>query len=141
VVGKQIKQERERQNMKLATLADEIGVAPSTLYRIETDQINITIEKLYRIAQALHVSIVDLIDEKYLGKNPEATPTDSLENRYIQFLKYQNDLLQRNHEKLQAESTRLMEICSSQDRNIKSLLAYLGMKKQGKATNKRKTKT
>ena len=140
MVGKQIRQARERQNMKLSALAYEIDVSPSTLYRIETNQINITVQKLHKIASTLKVSLIDLIDEKYLKTDGEKASADTLENRYIQYLKHQNELLQQNLEKLQAGTSQLLSICSNQDNNIKALLAYMNDHERRATKGKRKKK-
>lgn len=59
-----IKTLREQKNMSQHSLANLAGVAQSSIHYIETGQKSPTVKLLEKIAVALNVSIVELLDKK-----------------------------------------------------------------------------
>lgn len=51
---------RNRKNISLEKLAELSGVSSSTINRIETGKTSPTMDKLLKIAEALHVEVTDL---------------------------------------------------------------------------------
>ncbi len=66
MVGKRIKHFREAKNLKRHWLGEKLGIDATQVNRIENDKCEVSIERLYDIALALDVSIIDLFEEKYL---------------------------------------------------------------------------
>jgi len=62
-LGKQVKFHRKRLKMSLRTLADQSGVTATYLSKIERGMSNPSVDIIRRIAQALHVSIFNLLQE------------------------------------------------------------------------------
>lgn len=61
MVGKQIKELRERQGLTQAALAEKVGIERSTVTRIEAGSMNPTVGILTRIATALGASVEILL--------------------------------------------------------------------------------
>lgn len=61
LVGQNIRNYRKRKGLKLETLADNLGIDKSTLSKMETGRISITIERVGKIAQALEINFNDLM--------------------------------------------------------------------------------
>lgn len=60
-LGREVRMHREKQGLSQAKLALMINSGQSYIYRIESGKINLGIDKLIRIANALEVDVSDLI--------------------------------------------------------------------------------
>ncbi|MBI2218948.1 MAG: helix-turn-helix transcriptional regulator [Candidatus Rokubacteria bacterium] len=65
-----VREWRERRGMTYRALADQAGIALSTLYRIESGAASPTVAMLEKIARALDVRVIDLIPTE-----PKRRPT------------------------------------------------------------------
>lgn len=61
LVGQNIRNSRKRKGVKLEILADKLQIDKSTLSKMETGRIGITIERVGKIAEALELNFNDLI--------------------------------------------------------------------------------
>ena len=59
--GQRIRQLRLAKGIKAQWVATQIGVSPSIYHRIETGRQNLSVERAQRIANALGVSLTDLL--------------------------------------------------------------------------------
>ena len=74
-VGKRIRARRKQIGMSAETLAEKIGIAPTTVYRYENGGIEkVDSEKLMQIAEALNTTIVYLM---CMDDSPTIPPTNS----------------------------------------------------------------
>lgn len=62
-VGERIRQYREAAGMTQEDLAGKLGITHSAVSLIEADKRGVTVEKLRRIADALDVSITELLEQ------------------------------------------------------------------------------
>jgi transcriptional regulator with XRE-family HTH domain len=62
-IGERIKFYRTKANMTQEELAAAIGVAQVNISYMENDKIGINLEKLYKICDALGITIADIINE------------------------------------------------------------------------------
>jgi transcriptional regulator with XRE-family HTH domain len=60
-VGEQVRREREKAGKSLARLADEAGLSKAYLLKVETGSTNPSLGVLSQIADALQVTIADLV--------------------------------------------------------------------------------
>lgn len=60
-LGREVRRHREKQSLSQAKLALMINSGQSYVYRIENGKINLGIDKLIRIANALDIDVADLI--------------------------------------------------------------------------------
>lgn len=61
-VGQRIKTERKMQNLSQQELAEKVGYADKGLIsRIESGSLNLSMDKLIKIADALHVDVTELL--------------------------------------------------------------------------------
>ena len=65
-----IRQFRRQRNMTLRALADLVGTTPQTIQRLETANMTVSTDWLERLAQALGVRVVDLLEDSQRGKIP-----------------------------------------------------------------------
>ena len=72
-VGQRIRFERKMQNLSQQELAEKVGYADKGLIsRIESGSLNLSMDKLIKIADALHVDVTDLlIDPEPMEKKVE----------------------------------------------------------------------
>lgn len=61
-MANKIREWRKTRDLTLETLADELGTSAGHLHKWETGKVSISVEKMIDIAQALDVSVVDLIE-------------------------------------------------------------------------------
>ncbi len=61
-VGKNIKKIRLAKKVKQVDLAYTCNFDKQTLYKIETGKVNLTLKTLLKLASALDVTVIDLID-------------------------------------------------------------------------------
>lgn len=52
---------REARGLSQQELADKVGVRQSTIYKWENEQINLSVNALFRLAAALNVSATELL--------------------------------------------------------------------------------
>ena len=62
-IGKIIRQKRTESNITQESLALKCEIDRSYLGRIERGEVNLTVDKLYQIAQVLQISPKDLLPE------------------------------------------------------------------------------
>ena len=60
-LGERIRQTRKEKNISQDGLAHDCGLDRSYMGRIERGEVNITIEKLYRISESLECSVANLL--------------------------------------------------------------------------------
>jgi transcriptional regulator with XRE-family HTH domain len=63
-VGENIKRLRETKNMTQESLAQKLGVTSSNISQIESGERGLSIDKAVLIADALGVSLMDLLEDK-----------------------------------------------------------------------------
>ena len=63
VVGENVKRYREEAGLKRTKFATSLGYQGSNLKRLEEGGLNIGIEKLQQIANALNVTVIDLVED------------------------------------------------------------------------------
>ena len=63
VVGENVKRYREEAGLKRTKFARMMGYQGSNLKRLEEGGLNIGIEKLQQIANALNVTVIDLVED------------------------------------------------------------------------------
>ncbi|AUX84711.1 transcriptional regulator [Acinetobacter sp. ACNIH2] len=61
VIGQLIRTRRTRQKITQESLALQCGIDRSYMGRIERGEVNLTVEKLYEISNALEISAKDLL--------------------------------------------------------------------------------
>lgn len=64
LIGQRIKQIRESKGVTQQQISDICDFEKSTVSRIEAGRTNLTIKNLYKISQALGVSMKDIVDIK-----------------------------------------------------------------------------
>lgn len=69
--GEKIKAYRKQKGMTQTELAEACGLAGVTIHQYEAGNREPDRKKLFDLSQALDVSIHDLTDDKYLGKEQE----------------------------------------------------------------------
>ncbi|RFS16094.1 helix-turn-helix domain-containing protein [Emticicia sp. C21] len=103
-VSQTIKSIRERKGIKQAEIAKSLGIERTNYHRLENRGVKLTIEQLSQIADALEVSISDLLDienTNISSKEPERLL--DLENRVVELkdrLKDKETLLENAERKL-----------------------------------------
>lgn len=60
-IGRRIKKVRQLRNMTQGDIAGRVFLTRSSIANIETGRQNITVDTLYEIAEALQVTVVDLL--------------------------------------------------------------------------------
>lgn len=109
-IGKRIQEARKKVGYTQKQLAFECGLKPGTIQQYELDKRNPSFERLFLIAEKLHVSITDLIDEKEFNKKATEATIKSLENTTVEYTKklfslegYTLKRIDDNHFKLYAD--------------------------------------
>jgi transcriptional regulator with XRE-family HTH domain len=67
-VGKKISQIRKEHNLTIKALAEASGIAPNTLSMIEQSRSQATVSTLYKLAEALNVSVTTFFQETINGE-------------------------------------------------------------------------
>jgi transcriptional regulator with XRE-family HTH domain len=67
-VGEKISQVRKEHNLTIKALAEASGIAPNTLSMIEQGRSQATVSTLYKLADALNVSVTTFFQEKHNGE-------------------------------------------------------------------------
>jgi len=65
--GERIKYLREKQNLPQAKLAQTTGIVREQISRIENGQINPTLETVYKLSEALNITMTELFDYDVVG--------------------------------------------------------------------------
>lgn len=86
-IGKRIQESRKKAGYTQKKLAEECGLAPGTIQQYELDKRNPSFERLFLIAEKLHVSVTELIDEESFNKAAEEVAIKSIENLTIEKIK------------------------------------------------------
>ena len=68
-------------------MADKVGIDRSTVSRIENNEIETTIDNAIKIADALNVSLYDLVSKDLRTTNIETPPNKENHEKYKQLLK------------------------------------------------------
>lgn len=71
-VGDKIREERGKAGLSLAQLSDATGISKAHLVRLETKPSNPSLEILHRIAEALEITVADLLGEPKLNYEAES---------------------------------------------------------------------
>jgi len=66
-IGKKIKKYRKLRNITISELAEEADLSVGMISQIERDKIGLSVSSLWKIAQALNVSIGDFFEEETPG--------------------------------------------------------------------------
>ena len=82
-----IKYLRAQYGISQQGLADKIGIDRSTISRIENNEIETTIDNAIKIAEALNVSLYDLVGKDLKSNNISNPPNIEANVNYKQFLK------------------------------------------------------
>jgi transcriptional regulator with XRE-family HTH domain len=127
MVGSRIKYFRELNNLKREWLAEQLGINASQVNRIENNQSEITIKRLYKISQLFNISILDLFEEKHLTRdvNIDSEKYSNVERSYIRFLIHQNELLKLDSQKLINTCDELLETIKEQQVQFKRLMDFV----------------
>ena len=86
-IGEKIKEFRKKAGFTQKQLAKECGLAEITIRQYESDKREPSFDRLFLIAEKLHVSVTDLIDEDKFNHAAEKEATDSLEKLTIKMAK------------------------------------------------------
>ena len=87
-IGQRIRDQRNRRGMSQQELADAVGYTSKVaISRIEAGQINVPMDKIVKIANALNVPVSDL-----MRLSDEWTP-DTAYGRRLKVIKFERDLL------------------------------------------------
>lgn len=76
--GDRIRLMRQKAGLTQEALADEMGVAWNTVHRIEYAQAAMGIDKLYQIADILHVPVQELCPARFAAKTQDDDPSGIL---------------------------------------------------------------
>jgi transcriptional regulator with XRE-family HTH domain len=60
-IGLRVLRRREELGLTQQSVADRLGIAPQNIYRIEHGQQNLTVRTLVKVAEALGVTVAELI--------------------------------------------------------------------------------
>jgi len=71
--GDRIKYLREKQNLPQAKLAQTTGIVREQISRIENGQINPTLETVYKLSEALNITMTELFDYDVVGSKNNLT--------------------------------------------------------------------
>ena len=77
-IGGKIRRYRKLAGMTTEELAKKVNVSRPTISRYESDEINISVDMIGKIAKALNISPVELLDLSYLDSEVEAVPVPTL---------------------------------------------------------------
>lgn len=86
-IGRKIQEARKRAGYTQRELAEMCKLATGTIQQYELDKREPNFERLFLIAEKLHVSVTDLIDEDKFNHAAEKEVTDSLEKLTIKMAK------------------------------------------------------
>lgn len=85
-LNENVKYLRTTKNISQQALAEKIGVDRSTISRIENCEIETTIDNAIKIANALNISLSDLVNKDFKNENAKLEEIDYL------YEKFKNDL-------------------------------------------------
>ena len=127
MVGSRIKHFRELNNLKREWLAEKLGIDASQINRIENNQSEVTVQRLYKIAQLFKISIVDLFEEEHLIAEPsnEIIKYGPIESSYIRYLIAQNEFLKNKYEELSITCNNLISTAEMQQVQFKRLMDFI----------------
>lgn len=77
-IGGKIRRYRKLAGLTTEELARRVNVSRPTISRYESDEINISVDMIGKIAKALNISPVELLDLSYLDSEVEAVPVPTL---------------------------------------------------------------
>ena len=80
-IGGKIRRYRKLAGLTTEELAKRVNVSRPTISRYESDEINISVDMIGKIAKALNISPVELLDLSYLDSEVEAVPVPTLGGR------------------------------------------------------------
>lgn len=77
-IGGKIRRYRKLAGLTTEELAKRVNVSRPTISRYESDEINISVDMIGKIAKALNISPVELLDLSYLDSEVEVVPVPTL---------------------------------------------------------------
>lgn len=77
-IGGKIRRYRKLAGLTTEELAKRVNISRPTISRYESDEINISVDMIGKIAKALNISPVELLDLSYLDSEVEAVPVPTL---------------------------------------------------------------
>lgn len=79
-VGTEIRRQRELQNLTLKTLAGMVGTSYTHLWKVENGKISVGLDLLGKLAEALDVSLAELISYATEGSMTPGTTAGTFED-------------------------------------------------------------
>lgn len=109
-----VKYLRNKNGLSQQGLADKIGIDRSTVSRIENNEIETTIDNAIKIAEALNVSLYDLVGRDLRLSNVNTPPIEEKHEEYKKILKEKG--LMDDEENIDEESlNKLLKIADMID--------------------------
>lgn len=109
-----VKYLRNKNGLSQQGLADKIGIDRSTVSRIENNEIETTIDNAIKIAEALNVSLYDLVGRDLRLNNANTPPIEEKHEDYKKILKEKG--LMDDEENINEESlNKLLKIADMID--------------------------
>lgn len=109
-----VKYLRNKNGLSQQGLADKIGIDRSTVSRIENNEIETTIDNAIKIAEALNVSLYDLVGRDLRLSNVNTPPIEEKHEEYKKILKEKG--LMDDEENINEESlNKLLKIADMID--------------------------
>ena len=86
--GTRLKELRETNKISQGKLSENTGIVREQISRIENGNINPTLETLYKISEALNMSLSELLDFKITSNNGKQKPNSSTISQLKPFVKW-----------------------------------------------------
>lgn len=86
--GTRLKELRETNKISQGKLSENTGIVREQISRIENGNINPTLETLYKISEALNMSLSELLDFKITSNNGKQKPNRSTSSQLKPFVKW-----------------------------------------------------
>ncbi len=124
MIGSRVKHFRELNNISREWLGAQLGIDATQVGRIENNQCEVSVQRLHKIAQLFKVSVIDMIEEKYLLTNNEKDyrPYGPIESSYIRYVLYQNEMLRGEYIDLIKEHSKTLNTLGDLQKQFKRLL-------------------
>lgn len=100
---------RTKNGISQQGLADKVGIDRSTVSRIENNEIETTIDNAIKIADALNVSLYDLVGKDLRGNNVETPLTEKKHEEYKKILR-EKGLMDENENIDEESLNKLLKI-------------------------------
>lgn len=124
MIGSRVKHFRELNNISREWLGAQLGIDATQVGRIENNQCEVSVQRLHKIAQLFKVSVIDMIEEKYLLTNNEKDYSryGPIESSYIRYVLYQNEMLRGEYIDLIKEHSKTLNTLGDLQKQFKRLL-------------------